>query len=178
MTRPETIQSNNKTAERLLDIKDLHVSFMTYAGEIQAVRGVSFHVDKGESLAIVGESGCGKSVTAQTAMKLIPMPPGVIKSGEIWFGGRDITHLSDKKMDAVRGSEIGMIFQDPMTSLNPTMTVGEQIIEGLMEHQKMKKHEALKKAEEMLKLVGIPNVEKRFEAISHMSSAAACAKGS
>jgi ABC-type oligopeptide transport system ATPase subunit len=102
--------------EKLLDVKDLHVSFKTYNGEVKAVRGVSFHVNKGETVAVVGESGCGKSVTSQTIMRLIPQPPGIIKEGEILFEGRDLTKLNDKEMEKVRGAEIAMIFQDPMTS--------------------------------------------------------------
>lgn len=153
--------------ERLLEVKDLHVSFDTYAGEVQAVRGVSFHLDKAEAIAIVGESGCGKSVTAQSIMKLVPMPPGRIKSGSIIFNGVDITRFSDKKMEAIRGSEIGMIFQDPMTSLNPTMVVGKQISEGLIKHQHLNKKQAMDKAIEMLKLVGIPNPDKRANQYPH-----------
>ena len=149
--------------EHLLEVKDLHVSFETYAGEVKAVRGVSFHLKKKEVIAIVGESGCGKSVTAQTIMRLIPMPPGKIKSGSILFNGKDLVKCSEKTMESIRGSEIGMIFQDPMTSLNPTMLVGEQIVEGLMQHQRIKKEEAMKKAGGMLRLVGIPNVEKRLK---------------
>ncbi len=151
----------------LLDVRDLTVSFDTYAGEIQAVRGTSFHVDKGETLAIVGESGCGKSVTAQTVMQLIPMPPGRIKKGNIFFEGRDLAKLTDKQMEAVRGKEISMIFQDPMTSLNPTMRVGKQIMEGLMKHQQMTKVEAKERAIEMLRLVGMPTPEKRVEQYPH-----------
>ncbi|MCQ1528754.1 ABC transporter ATP-binding protein [Lutispora saccharofermentans] len=153
--------------EKILEVKDLHVSFDTYAGEVKAVRGVSFHLDKAEAIAIVGESGCGKSVTAQSIMKLIPMPPGRIKSGNIIFNGVDITKFSDKKMEAIRGSEIGMIFQDPMTSLNPTMTVGKQIAEGLIKHQHLSKRDAMEKAVDMLKLVGIPNPDKRANQYPH-----------
>jgi len=153
--------------EKILEVKDLHVSFDTYAGEVKAVRGVSFHLNKAEAIAIVGESGCGKSVTAQSIMKLIPMPPGRIKSGNIIFNGVDITNFSDKKMEAIRGSEIGMIFQDPMTSLNPTMMVGKQIAEGLIKHQHLSKKEAMEKAVEMLKLVGIPNPDKRAGQYPH-----------
>jgi len=152
---------------RLLEVKDLEVSFKTYAGEVKAVRGVSFYVNKGESVAIVGESGCGKSVTAQTIMRLIPMPPGFIKNGSVIFNGKDITKLSEKEMESVRGSEMGMIFQDPMTSLNPTMKVGAQIAEGLIKHQKMTKKQAREKAIEMLKLVGIPNPDKRVDQYPH-----------
>ncbi len=151
----------------LLDVRDLTVSFDTYAGEVQAVRGTTFHVKKGETLAIVGESGCGKSVTAQTVMQLIPMPPGRIKKGNVFFEGKDLAKYTDKQMEAVRGKEISMIFQDPMTSLNPTMRVGKQIMEGLMKHQKMNKSEAKERAIEMLRLVGMPTPEKRVEQYPH-----------
>jgi len=152
----------------LLEVKDLKVSFQTYAGEVQAVRGVSFHLNKGEVLAIVGESGCGKSVTAQTIMRLIPTPPSVIKNGSILFDGQhDITKLSDKQMEKIRGKEMGMIFQDPMTSLNPTMQVGKQITEGLIKHQGMNKEDAMKRAIEMLSLVGMSNPESRVKQYPH-----------
>ncbi|MCR8641936.1 ABC transporter ATP-binding protein [Paenibacillus sp. N1-5-1-14] len=154
--------------DNLLEVKDLKVSFNTYVGEVQAVRGVTFDLKKGEVLAIVGESGCGKSVTAQTLMRLIPTPPSVIKSGSILFDGdTEITKLSDKQMEKIRGSEIGMIFQDPMTSLNPTMTVGNQIGEGLIKHHNMTKAQAKDKAIEMLKLVGISNPEGRLNQYPH-----------
>ncbi|AEE96716.1 ABC transporter ATP-binding protein [Mahella australiensis] len=156
--------------QHLLDIKDLRVSFYTYAGEVQAVRGVSFYVDKGETLAIVGESGCGKSVTVQTVMGLIPSPPGRVKSGNIIFDNRDITTLNDKQMENIRGSEIGMIFQDPMTSLNPTMTIGRQIAEGLIKHQHMSKNQALQRAIDMLKMVQIPNADNRVNNYPHQFS--------
>jgi oligopeptide transport system ATP-binding protein len=154
--------------QALLEVKDLKVSFDTYAGEVQAVRGVSFHLNKGEILAIVGESGCGKSVTAQTLMRLIPTPPGRIKGGSILFNGSlDISKLTDKQMEKIRGKEMGMIFQDPMTSLNPTMQVGSQITEGLIKHQGLNKAEAMKRAIEMLKLVGISNPESRVKQYPH-----------
>jgi len=160
--------TTNKEKERLLlDVKNLYVSFDTYAGEVQAVRGVTFHVNRGETLAIVGESGCGKSVTAQTVMQLIPMPPGRIKGGNIFFEGKDLSKYSDKQMEKVRGKDISMIFQDPMTSLNPTMKIGKQIMEGLMKHQKLPKDEAKKRAIEMLKLVGLPNPGKRADQYPH-----------
>ncbi len=154
-------------SEKLLHVKDLEVSFLTYAGEVKALRGVTFDVEKGEAIAIVGESGSGKSVTAQSVMKLIPTPPGVYKNGEISFDGQDITKLSNKEMESVRGSSIGMIFQDPMTSLNPTMTIGRQISEGLIKHQGMNKAEALERSIEMLSLVGIPNPELRVKQYPH-----------
>lgn len=158
----------SKQKETILDVKDLRVSFQHHAGEIQAVRGVSFHLNKGEVLAIVGESGCGKSVTAQTLMRLNPSPPTIIKSGSILFDGdTEITELSEKQMQKIRGSEIGMIFQDPMTSLNPTKTVGKQIAETLIKHQNMSKLDAMKKAVDMLKLVGISNPEGRVKQYPH-----------
>lgn len=153
--------------ERILEVRDLHVSFDTYAGEVHAVRGVSFYLNKAEAIAIVGESGCGKSVTAKSIMKLIPMPPGRIKKGDIIFNGRDITNYTKRQMEAVRGSEMGMIFQDPMTSLSPTMVAGKQIAEGLVQHQHITKKEAQEKAVEMLRMVGIPNPEKRAKQYPH-----------
>lgn len=153
--------------EKLLEVKDLHVSFQTYGGDVQAVRGVSFDLYKGETLAIVGESGSGKSVTAQTLMKLIPMPPGKITGGQILFDGTDIVSKTEKEMESIRGKEISMIFQDPMTSLNPTMKVGKQIMEVLVKHQNMTKAEAAARATELLKLVGIPMAEKRVNQYPH-----------
>jgi len=152
----------------ILEIKDLEVSFDTYAGEVQAVRGVNLKLKKGEVLAIVGESGSGKSVTAQTVMRLIPTPPGRIKKGQILFeGNQDIVQLTYKEMEAIRGSKMGMIFQDPMTSLNPTMTVGTQIAEGLIKHQKLSKAAAKQRVIELLKMVGIPNPEVRVKQYPH-----------
>lgn len=153
--------------EKILEVKDLHVSFQTYGGDVQAVRGVNFNLYKGETLAIVGESGSGKSVTAQTLMKLIPMPPGKITGGQILFDGTDIVSKTEKEMEKIRGKEISMIFQDPMTSLNPTMRVGKQIMEVLIKHQNMSKSEAKERAQELLKLVGIPMPEKRVNQYPH-----------
>lgn len=153
--------------DKILEVKDLHVSFHTYAGEVKAVRGVNFHVNRGEAVAIVGESGCGKSVTAQSLMKLIPMPPGEIKQGQIIFNGQDIVKKSNKEMESIRGKDIGMIFQDPMTSLNPTMTIGNQIMEGLIKHQKMTKSAARQRAIELLEIVGIPQPERRITQYPH-----------
>ncbi|ARU59716.1 peptide ABC transporter ATP-binding protein [Tumebacillus avium] len=156
----------------ILEVKDLKVSFHTYAGEVQAVRGVTFNLKKGECLAIVGESGCGKSVTSQAIMRLIQTPPGEIKAGsQIVFDGKtDIAKLTDREMENVRGSEMGMIFQDPMTSLNPTMKVGAQIAEGLIKHQGLSRQAARERAIEMLRLVGIPNPESRVEQYPHQFS--------
>lgn len=153
----------------ILEVKDLKVSFHTYAGEVQAVRGVSFDLRKGEVLAIVGESGCGKSVTSQTIMRLIPSPPSVIKGGSILFDDNkvDLLQLTLKEMESIRGSEIGMIFQDPMTSLNPTMTIGKQITEGLIKHQGLTKEKAIQQAVELLEMVGIPHPENRIKQYPH-----------
>jgi len=153
--------------ETILEVNDLRVSFHVRGGEVQAVRGVSFEVKKGEAVAIVGESGCGKSVTAQTIMRLIPNPPGRIKSGSIRFKGEDLVQKSEKEMEAIRGKDIGMIFQDPMTSLNPTLTIGRQITEGLVKHQRLSSQAAKARAIEILKLVGIPNPEQRFAQYPH-----------
>ena len=157
-------------SEHLLDVRDLRVSFDTYAGEVQAVRGVSFWLDPGETLSIVGESGCGKSVTVQTIMKLLPSPPSRIKSGSIHYQGRDITHLPDKAMDEYRGKEFSMIFQDSMTSLNPTMRVGRQLCEGIIRHQKATRAQAKQTAIELLGQVGLPNPEQAFRRYPHTMS--------
>lgn len=154
----------------ILDVDNLQVSFSTYGGEVQAVRGVSFHVNAGETLAIVGESGSGKSVTAQAIMGMVSTKNGQVKEGKIVFKGEELTTLPKKKIQALRGSEIGMIFQDPMTSLNPTMKIGKQIEEGLFTHQNISKNEAKKKTIELLKLVGIPAPERRYRQYPHECS--------
>ncbi|MBM7096034.1 MULTISPECIES: ABC transporter ATP-binding protein [Alteribacter] len=156
--------------QALLEINDLAVSFSTQGGEVQAVRGVTFAVDKGETVAIVGESGCGKSVTAQSIMRLIPQPPGRIKNGTIHMNGKDLASLSEKQMRGVRGKQIGMIFQDPMTSLNPTLKVGDQLTEGILTHQKISKADAKKEAIDLLHLVGIANPEERLQQYPHQFS--------
>ncbi len=155
---------------KILEVKNLHVSFNTHGGEVQAVRGVDFHLDKGETLAIVGESGSGKSVTTKALMRLIPNPPGFIKNGEIHFENKDLATLPEKEMQKIRGKDISMIFQDPMTSLNPTMTIGKQIMEPLVKHQNMNKSEAKKRAIELLKLVGLPSPDTRFKQYPHQFS--------
>ena len=155
--------SESKEKQPLLKIDDLHVSFLTYAGKVQAVRGVSLSMQEGEILAIVGESGCGKSVTAQTILQLNPSPPSVVEGGSIELEGRDLLQLDDAKMRAIRGHEISMIFQDPMTSLNPTMRIGKQIMEAILKHQKVTKKEAYDRAVEMLRLVGLSNPEQRMK---------------
>ena len=153
--------------DTILKVENLHVSFDTYAGEVMAVRGVNFEVKKGEVLAIVGESGSGKSVTAQAVMRLTPDSQIIYKSGSILFNNKDILKLSDREMQSIRGSEIGMILQDPLTSLNPTMLVGKQIAESLVKHQHLKKSEAVHRSIEMLELVGIPNSERRAMQYPH-----------
>lgn len=155
--------------KKILEVKDLQVSFDTYAGEVKAVRGVTFDLYKGECIGIVGESGCGKSVTAQTVMRLLPKNAR-IKNGSLSFNGLDVTKLNEKEMQSIRGAEMGMIFQDPMTSLNPTITIGKQITEGLMKHQKMSSANAKKRAIEMLGLVGIPSPETRVDQYPHQFS--------
>ncbi|WP_077602230.1 ABC transporter ATP-binding protein [Oceanobacillus sojae] len=156
--------------ERILEVNDLHVTFTTYGGTVQAVRGVNFHLDRGETLAIVGESGCGKSVTSNAIMRLIPDPPGKITKGSIIFKGQDLAAYSEKKMRNIRGVDISMIFQDPMTALNPTLTIGTQLMEGLKEHKKITGSQAKQKAIEMMDLVGIPNPEERLKQYPHQFS--------
>ncbi|MEA0554376.1 ABC transporter ATP-binding protein [Lysinibacillus irui] len=154
-------------SKTILEVKDLKINFKTYAGLVHAVRGVNFDLKEGETLAIVGESGSGKSVTSNALMKLIPQPPGIYESGQILFNGRDLVPLSDKEMSKVRGNEIAMIFQDPMTSLNPTMKVGRQITEVILQHKKISKADAKKRAIELLSQVGIPFPEKRYNQYPH-----------
>lgn len=151
---------------KILEVKDLEVSFRTEYGEIQAVRGVNFHLNKGETLAIVGESGSGKSVTTQTIVKLISTPPGMIKNGQVLYKGKDLLKMSNKELSQIRGKEIAMIFQDPMSSLNPTMKVGDQIMEILTLHLNMTKEQAKQRAIELLDLVGITMPEKRVNQYS------------
>ena len=152
--------------EKLLKVENLKTSFNTSAGEVHAVRGVSFDLNEGEALGIVGESGCGKSVTMMSIMRLLDSN-GKIVDGEIYFEGKDISKFKDSEMNSIRGNDIGMIFQDPMTSLNPVYTIGNQLIEPLMKHKKMNKKEALEEAVKMLGLVGIPSPEKRINQYPH-----------
>lgn len=156
--------------ENILEVKDLNISFHTFAGEVKAIRGVNFELKKGETLAIVGESGSGKSVTTKAIMRLLPPGNSQIKQGEILFEGKDLTKLSDKQMQKIRGQDISMIFQDPMTSLNPTMTVGKQIMEPLIKHQNMSKSAARERAVQLLRLVGIPKPELRVKQYPHQFS--------
>ena len=154
----------------LLDIKGLCVSFFTEDGIARAVQDVSFYVKKGETFALVGESGCGKSVTALSVMRLIADPPGKIVAGEIYFDGRNLLELSDQRIRAVRGNRIAMIFQEPMTSLNPVYTVGEQIVEVVRLHQKKEEAEAWDIAAEMLRKVGISDPAQRVTEYPHQMS--------
>ena len=152
----------------ILEVKNLRVSYHTYAGEVKSVRGVNFTLEKGQALAIVGESGCGKSVTAKSIMGLVKAPQGEIKKGsEILYNGENILDYNKKQMQHYKGGECAIIFQDALASLNPTMRVGKQIMENLMGHKKMSKQEAAKEAVEMLRLVGIPEPEKRVKQYPH-----------
>src|SRR4028118_246619 len=157
-------------AMALLEVKDLRTHFHTQDGVVKAVDGVSFHVDKGETLGIVGESGSGKSVTSLSVMRLIPQPPGKIASGQILFDGDDLLKYNEDEMRHVRGKDIAMIFQDPMTSLNPVLTIGRQITESLELHMKMTGREARNRAAELLAMVGIPSPEKRLDDYPHQFS--------
>ncbi len=154
----------------LLDIKGLKTHFTTDAGVLQAVDGVDISINRGETLCVVGESGCGKTVTAMSILKLIAMPPGKIVEGEIMFEGRDLVPLSSRELDDIRAKEIGFIFQEPMTSLNPVLTIGEQIAESLRRHEAVTRKQALERTIEMLKLVQIPNAEGRVHHYPHQFS--------
>ncbi len=168
-----------KDREKVLEVKDLNISFKTHQGIVNAIRGVNFDLFKGETLAIVGESGSGKSVTTKTIMGILPSN-GVINSGEIKFSytnihnqpaEREIISLTEKQLQQhIRGKRIGMIFQDPMTSLNPTMKIGKQIMEGMLEHLSITKEEARQKAVKLLRKVGITNPEQRFHSYPHQLS--------
>ncbi|MBM7714890.1 peptide/nickel transport system ATP-binding protein [Bacillus thermophilus] len=156
--------------EVILEINQLHTHFFTDTGEIPAVNGVSLKVHKGEVLGIVGESGCGKSVTSLSIMQLVPNPPGKIVGGEIYFLGENLVKASNKRMRKIRGNEISMIFQEPMTSLDPLFTIGDQIIEAIRIHQKISKKEARAKSIQLLKLVGIPRPEQIIHEYPHQLS--------
>jgi oligopeptide transport system ATP-binding protein len=154
----------------LLEVKDLKTQFFTQDGVVKAVDGISFHVDQGETLGIVGESGCGKSVSVLSIMRLIPQPPGKIVDGAVLFDGQNLVELSDEEVRHVRGNKIAMIFQDPMTSLNPVLTIGRQIGEALELHMRMSKEDALKRSAELLGMVGIPEAEARLADYPHQFS--------
>ncbi len=154
----------------LLEVKDLHVSFHTQAGVVKAVRGVTFAINEGETLAIVGESGSGKSVTSKAIMKLLPDKTATYDNGQVLFNGQNLLEVSERKMEIIRGSEIAMVFQDPMTALNPTMTIGKQVAESVIKHQGLSKKEAEKRAIEILELVGIPEPGARVNQYPHQFS--------
>lgn len=151
----------------LLTIQDLSISFRTYRGILEATHGISLFVDAGETVGIVGESGCGKSVTAHAVMKLLPEKTAIYSSGQITWDGKDITSLSDKAMNKLRGRDLAMVFQDPMTALNPVLTIGSQIREGLALHQQIQRREADEKAIALLREVGITSPEKRLQQYPH-----------
>src|SRR5256885_4228621 len=164
------MNGRNMGVPPLLEVKELHTEFRTGAGVVRAVDGISYTVDPGETVAIVGESGSGKSVSALSVMRLIPDPPGRVTGGEVWFGGRDLMTLSEEQMRQVRGSEIGMIFQEPMTSLNPVLTIGRQITETIEQHRGMDGAAADRRAVELLGLVGISDAARRLEQYPHQLS--------
>jgi peptide/nickel transport system ATP-binding protein len=157
-------------AERLLEVTGLKTHFFTDEGVVRAVDGVDFYIDKGETLGIVGESGCGKTVTALSILRLIPTPPGRIVEGSINYNGKNLLDLTPAQMRKIRGKEISMIFQEPMTSLNPVFTCGEQIAEALRLHEGLNRRDAMDKTVDMLKLVHIPNAERRVKEYPHQLS--------
>ncbi|MGH2105918.1 ABC transporter ATP-binding protein [Aerococcus urinaeequi] len=159
---------SNKT-ENILEVKDLEINFKTYSGDVQAIRKVNFDLKHGETLAIVGESGSGKSVTVRTVMRLLANNADV-KGGQILFNGEDLLKKSEKEMQGIRGKDIAMIFQDPITSLNPTMKIGKQIAEPIILHQNKSKKEAYARAEELLELVGVPKAHERMDHYPHQFS--------
>jgi peptide/nickel transport system ATP-binding protein len=157
-------------SEPILSVQDLRTHFFTDTAVIRAVDGVSFDVRAGETLAVVGESGSGKSVTALSILRLVAQPPGRIVGGSVWFGGRDLVRVSEREMRAIRGKAISMIFQEPMTSLNPVYTCGEQIIETIVLHERLSRPDARRRAVEMLDLVGIPSPGQRVDEYPHQMS--------
>lgn len=156
--------------EKIIEVRGLRTSFFTDEGEIPAVDDVDFHINEGEILGVVGESGCGKSVTSLSIMGLVPTPPGKIVGGEIVFNGENLVHYSEKKMRQIRGNEIAMIFQEPMTSLNPLFTIGDQMVEGIKIHMKLDKKKSRVKAIESMKRVGLPRAEELMNEYPHQLS--------
>ncbi|NJN83238.1 MAG: ABC transporter ATP-binding protein [Caldilineaceae bacterium] len=155
---------------KLLEVKNLKTQFFTQDGIVHAVNGISYSVNSGETVAIVGESGCGKSVGVMSLIRLIPQPPGKIVEGEVWFDGQDLLTLKEDELRQIRGNRIAMIFQDPMTSLNPVLTIGRQITESLELHLNMNKDQARKRAVQLLELVGIPGADARLDDYPHQFS--------
>ncbi|MCP4399006.1 MAG: ABC transporter ATP-binding protein [bacterium] len=154
----------------LFEVNNLTTRFYTANGVVQAVNGISYSVGEGEIIGVVGESGCGKSVSMRSAVRIIPQPPGKIESGEVLFKGRDLLKLNEEEMRKIRGNEIAMIFQDPMTSLNPVLTIGRQITEMIVEHKGLGKKAARQRAVELLEMVGIPNAKQRLDEYPHQFS--------
>src|SRR6476646_34080 len=167
---PASRVKTTRSGQPLLEVKDLRTQFMTQDGVVKAVDGVSFYVMPGETLGVVGESGSGKSMTGLSIMRLIPMPPGKIASGEVLLEGRDIIKMSDNDVRKIRGKEIAMIFQDPMTSLNPVLTISRQLCEAIQLHLGMNREQARARAVDLLKMVGIPNAAKRLDQDPHQFS--------
>jgi len=157
-------------SDRILEVKDLRTYFYTREGVVKAVDGLSYHVDKGECVGLVGESACGKSVSSMSILRLIPYPPGIIVGGQILFKGEDLLQASEERMREIRGNQIAMVFQEPTTSLNPVLTVGRQISESLELHRKLDKEAALAESRKLLKLVGIPDPDKRIMDHPHQFS--------
>jgi oligopeptide transport system ATP-binding protein len=155
---------------KLLEVKNLKTQFFTQDGVVHAVNGISYSVDKGETVAIVGESGSGKSVGVMSLIRLIPQPPGKIVDGEVWFDGQDLLKLSEDELRGIRGNRIAMIFQDPMTSLNPVLTIGRQITEALELHLNMNREQSRKRAVQLLEMVGIPGADARLDDYPHQFS--------
>ncbi|NPV56055.1 MAG: ABC transporter ATP-binding protein [Anaerolineae bacterium] len=154
----------------LFNVQGLETRFRTREGYVHAVNGVSFHLKEGETVGIVGESGCGKSVTVMSTLRLIPTPPGKVTAGQAIYQGKDLLKMSDEEIRHVRGSQISMVFQDPMTSFNPVLTIGRQVAEPLEIHNGMSRAQALERAAEMLKMVGIPNAKDRLNDYPHQFS--------
>lgn len=170
---PQTTTSANvaeHTEMPLLEVKNLQTQFFTQDGVVKAVDDVSFYIRPGETLGVVGESGSGKSITGLSLMRLVPTPPGKIVKGEVIFQGKDVLKMSDEQVRSIRGNEIAMIFQDPMTSLNPVLTINRQISESLILHMNMNKEQAKARAIELLQMVGIPNAEARVDQYPHQFS--------
>ncbi|MCK5801275.1 MAG: ABC transporter ATP-binding protein [Lentisphaeria bacterium] len=166
----QPVTNANTENDILLSVRGLRTEFHLEEGVARAVRGVSFDIPRGTTVGLVGESGCGKSVTAYSILRLIPQPPGRIVAGEILFDGRDLLQLSNKEMEAVRGNGISMVFQEPMSSLNPVFTVGNQIMEGVLRHRDVEKAESRDIAIDMLRRVGIPSPEQRVDEYPHQLS--------
>src|SRR5690606_24098590 len=155
---------------RLLEVNNLKTYFFTEEGVVRAVNGVTWHLDEGETLALVGESGCGKSVTAMSILRLIPNPPGRIVEGTITFEGKDLLKMGDAELRSIRGNRIAMVFQEPMTSLNPVLTIGQQLREAIQLHLGLNDDDATKRAVELLELVGIPEADQRVKDYPHQFS--------